>query len=272
MQVFNSSDKQKHRMGGPVKGDVLKASNVGKLQVLKSVREKNVASPITKDNSLSPTGGSKVVSPSLASPSVSGPTATRGLVNNPVRERKPAFTVLEKRPTSQAQSRNEFFNSVRKKSMGNSSSFVDSPTPNSSSATSPSSSDKAEMEARCDTSLGFSLGVDHLSEIRGDTVENGAAFDIEKHVSNGKKHPSLDLSISEEEGAAFIRSMGSISEEKEAALLRSMGWEEPEGDEGGLTEEEINAFLNDATKVRYMNPLFIVVIFSPPFKLAMLLI
>lgn len=229
-----------------MKGDVSKASNVGKLQVLKSVREKNAAAPITKDNSLSPTGASKVVSPSLAPPSVSGPKATRGLVNNPVHERKPAFTVLEKRPTSQAQSRNEFFNSVRKKSMENSSSTADSPTPNSSSATSPSSSDKAEMEVRCanasqarDTSLGFSLGVDNLSDIRGDTVENGDAFDIEKHVSNGKKHPSLDLSISEEEEAAF---------------LRSMGWEEnAEGDEGGLTEEEINAFFKDVTKVHNLH-------------------
>lgn len=248
MQVF-SSDKQKNKLSGPVKGDVLKASNVGKLQVLKSVREKNGTAPATKDNSLSPTGGSKVVSSSLAPPSVSGPTATRGLVNSPVHERKPAFTVLEKRPTSQAQSRNEFFNSVRKKSMGNSSSIADSPTPNSPSATSPSSSDKAEMEVNAsqarDTSLGFSLGGDQLSEIRGDPIENGDAFNVEKHVSNGNKHPSLDLSISEEEEAAF---------------LRSMGWEEnAEGDEGGLTEEEINAFFKDVTKVHYLyqSPVYI---------------
>lgn len=247
VQVFSSSDKQKNKAVGHVKGDVLKTSNVGKLHVLKSVREKNGTAPATKD-SLSPTSSSKLVSSTLAAPSISGPTTTRGSTNNPVHDRKPVFNVLEKRPTSQAQSRNEFFNSVRKKSMGNSSSVADSPTANSSSmleistAISPSSSDKSEMEAMCvntsqagETSLGVSLGGDSLSETRGDRMENGDACDLQKHISNGKKHPSLDVIFSEEEEAAF---------------LRSMGWEEnAEGDEGGLTEEEINAFFKDVTKV-----------------------
>lgn len=246
--VFSSSDKQKNKVVGPLKGDVLKASNVGKLHVLKPVREKNGTAP-SKD-SLSPTSGSKLVSSTVAAPSFSGSTTTRGPTNNPVHDRKPVFTVLEKRPTSQAQSRNEFFNSVRKKSMENPSSTADSPTLNSSSAletstaSSPSFSVKSEMEAMCantyqagdTTTLGVSLGGDSLSEIGGDTKKNGDAFDMQKHVSNGKKHPSLDLIFSEEEEAAF---------------LRSMGWEENDADEGGLTEEEINAFFKDVTK--YIN-------------------
>lgn len=233
-------------MVGPVKGDVLKVANVGKLHVLKPVREKNGTAP-AKD-SLSPTSGSKLVSSTVAAPSVSGSTTTRGPTNNPVLDRRPVFNVLEKRPTSQAQSRNEFFNSVRKKSMENPSSTADSPTINSSSvletstASSPSFSVKSEMEAVCantchagdTTTLGVSLGGDSLAEIRGNSKKNGDAFDVQKHVSNGQKHPSLDLIFSEEEEAAF---------------LRSMGWEENDADEGGLTEEEINAFFKDVTKV-----------------------
>ncbi|KAL1544401.1 hypothetical protein AAHA92_21258 [Salvia divinorum] len=260
--VSNSSDKQKNKAVGPGKGDVLKASNVGKLHVLKSVHEKNGTAPATKD-SLSPTSSSKIASSTLAAPSVSGSTATRGSTNNPVHGRKPAFTVLDKRPTSQAQSRNDFFNSVRKKSLENSSYITGSPTANSSSvveistAISRSSSDKSEMEVICgntsqggETSLGVSLGGDNLPEIRGKIKENGDAYDVQKHISKGKKHPSLDLIFPEEE---------------EAALLRSLGWEEnAEGDEGGLTEEEINAFRKDITKYINSKPSFKILKEAPP--------
>ncbi|KAG6436342.1 hypothetical protein SASPL_101238 [Salvia splendens] len=260
--VFSSSDKQKNKVVGPVKSDVLKASNVGKLHVLKSVREKNGTAPAMKD-SLSPTSSSKLVSSTLTAPSVSGSTATRGSTNNPVHGRKSAFIVLDKRPTSQAQSRNDFFNSVRKKSLENSSSISGSPTANSSpvveinTAISPSSSDKSEMEVMCgntsqsgETSLGVSLGGDNLPEIRGDIKENVGTCDVQRHISNGMKHPTLDLIFPEEE---------------EAALLRSLGWEEnAEGDEGGLTEEEINAFREDITKYINSKPSFKILKEAPP--------
>ncbi|KAI3445669.1 hypothetical protein Pfo_002334 [Paulownia fortunei] len=264
--VLNSSDKQKSKVGqqqhpissslpinhspraGSVKGgDVSKASNVGKLHILKPVREKNGVTPVVKDN-LSPTS-SKVVSSTLAaSPSVSGSAATRGPPNN-APDRKPVLTVLEKRPTSQAQSRNDFFNLVRKKSMANPSCAADSVMANSSSvldtgtAISPSFSDKhAEMEVvpatnsqAVDEPLSVSLSVDQLSEEKADLTCNGDACDAQKYISNGKKHPSSDPIISEEEEAAF---------------LRSLGWEEND-DEGGLTDEEISSFYRDLTK--YIN-------------------
>ncbi|KAL8540672.1 hypothetical protein ACS0TY_002056 [Phlomoides rotata] len=234
--VLNSPDKQKIKVGGPLKGDVSKASNVGKLHVLKPVREKNGTSPTAKD-SLSPTGVSKPVSFTLASPTVF--------------DRKPAMTVLEKRSTSQARSRNEFFNSVRKKSLVNTS-IADSPTSMSSSvldsgtAVSPSSSDKlSDMDdvhvpntSQTGDSSGLSLGGKDLFEVKGDLTRNGDACDEQKHVSNGKKHPSSDPIISEEEEAAF---------------LRSLGWEE-NADEGGLTEEEISAFFKDVTKYINLKP------------------
>ncbi|KAL0335181.1 UNVERIFIED_CONTAM: hypothetical protein Sradi_4730000 [Sesamum radiatum] len=237
--VLTSSDKPKGKVpqhsissslplnhsprGGVVKGDIAKAStNVGKLQVLKPVREKNGVTPVVKDN-LSPTSSSKVVTSTLAaSPSVSGSAATKGLPNNGVHDRKPSLTVLEKRPTSQAQSRNDFFNLVRKKSMPNSSSAAaaDSSMARSSSvldtgtAISPSFSDKdAEIDIlptsntpkAADVPLSNSLSVDHLSEEKADLTSNG---DAQNYVRNGKKHPSSDPIISEEEEAAFLRSLG----------------------------------------------------------------
>lgn len=206
--------------GGPVKGDVPKTSNVGKLHVLKPAREKNGVVHVVKD-SLSPTRGTSIA----ASPSV---TSTKAPLNSGIPDRKPVLTVLEKRPTSQAQSRNDFFNLMRKKSMSNSvssdSSVENSQSVDTGTATSPSISDKhSEIEAP--------LSIAHISE--GNTC-NGDACDEHKHViSNGEEHPIPDPIISEEEEAAF---------------LRSLGWEEND-DEGGLTEEEINAFYKDLSKV-----------------------
>ncbi|KAK6156912.1 hypothetical protein DH2020_011160 [Rehmannia glutinosa] len=234
--------------GGPVKGDVSKASTVGKLHVLKPVRDKNGVTPVVKDN-LSPTNRTKAVSSTLtASPTVSGPAAARGPQNTAVTDRKPVLTVLEKRPTTQAQSRNDFFNLVRKQSMANPSSPADlAIMANSSSAldtgtvSSPAFLDKhAELEAvPATTSEGpLSVSVGRASEEKADLTCNGD----QKHVSNGKKHPSSDPIISEEEEAAF---------------LRSLGWEEND-EEGGLTDEEISSFYKDLTK--YINS-------KPPLKI-----
>lgn len=260
--VLNSSDKQKSKVGsqqhsissslpvnhspraGPVKADVSRASNVGKLHVLKPVREKNDVSPVVKDN-LSPTSGSSLAASLPASVSA----VTMGPPNNAVLDRKPVLTLLEKRPTSQARSRNDFFNLVRKKSLANPAS-ADSATTSAlsvlvtDSAVSPSFSDKsAEIGVMPVTSqpverpLSLSLNVDCLSEEKAGSTCNGDAYacDAHKCVSNGKKHPSSDPIISEEEEAAF---------------LRSLGWEEND-DEEGLTEEEIGAFYRDLTK--YIN-------------------
>ncbi|KAL0348273.1 UNVERIFIED_CONTAM: hypothetical protein Sangu_1055100 [Sesamum angustifolium] len=238
-QAASSVDKQKTKVGqqqnvitsslaanqsprgGPVKSDVSKTSNVGKLHVLKPVREKNGITPVVKEN-LSPTSGSKPVSSPLAAPSLSGSAATRGPPNNPVADRKPVLTVLEKRPTSQAQSRNDFFNSVRKKSLANSASVADAAIANSSPvdngpAVLPSFSDKlAETELvvapntsrDLDASSGVSLSGDNLSETRSDTACNGDVCDAQNYVRNGKKNNLSDPIFSEEEEAAFLRSLG----------------------------------------------------------------
>ncbi|KAL8027435.1 hypothetical protein ABFS82_14G091900 [Erythranthe guttata] len=237
--VLNSTDKHKTKAsqhnhpissslpvnqsprGGPTKADFSKASTtVGKLHVLKPMREIN---GVVKDNS-SASGSSKLTSSSTPA------APTRGPPNNHlVPDHKPVITVLEKRPTSQAQSRNDFFNTVRKKSMA-------IPSPSSSSEKlsdlvaavepAPNTPPRAGGSGGDDESLGVGSCGDHLSETRGDLV-------ISKNVRNGEKHPSTTDPV--------------FSEEEEATFLRSMGWEE-NADEGGLTEEEISAFFRDVAK------------------------
>ncbi|XP_073151264.1 uncharacterized protein [Henckelia pumila] len=232
---------------GPTKDDLSKASNVGKLHVLKPARERNGVTPIVKENT-SPTNGMKAASSTstvFAAVSGSASAVTRSPPNNPVApsaDRKPVLTVLEKLPTSQARSRKDFFNLMKMKSMTNSSSVADSPTTNSSSvldtctAVSPSSSDKlAQTEVitapstplACDAPLNLSLGNNnHLSREMDELTCNGDACD------------NPDPLVPEEE----------------AAFLRSLGWEE-NSDEGGLTEEEINSFYKDVTKHTNSKPI-----------------
>ncbi|KAL3620887.1 hypothetical protein CASFOL_035799 [Castilleja foliolosa] len=224
--ALNSSDKQKSKVfqpqhsissspsvtrsphGGPLKADVSKSSTAGKLHVLKPAREKNGSTPVVKD-SLSPTSDTKA--------------ATRAPPNTAVPDRKPVLTALEKRPTSQARSRNDFFNHMRKKSLAAPSSSADSAT----------FSDKnADLEVVPAADL--SQAVEAPSMDRDEKAES-CIVDAKKHISNGKRHPRSDPIISEEEEAAF---------------LRSLGWEE-NGEEGGLTDEEISSFYRDFTK--YIN-------------------
>ncbi|KAJ0533235.1 hypothetical protein HanRHA438_Chr09g0388271 [Helianthus annuus] len=205
--ALNSSDKPKLKLGQlqsphianhptptrPVSmnADVTKSSTIGKLHVLKPSRERNgttLAKEIT-----SPTVGSKLPESSLV-------------------DRKPC---VEKRPSPQAKSRNDFFNLMRKKAMANNSSSsvpVDPPE---------STNDKP------------SEGGVHPNDLSSDT---DACVVTEKFNNNEKSHSSSDVIL--------------YSEEEEARFLRSMGWEETT-EEDGLTEEEINSFYKDLSK--YVN-------------------
>nr|XP_043625009.1 uncharacterized protein LOC122596491 isoform X2 [Erigeron canadensis] len=257
--VLNSSDKPKPKVAQlqsqnshlvnhahsprPVstKLDVSKTSTVGKLHVLKPSRERNGITPIAKDN-LSPTSGSKLPNSPLAVPSVVGSAPMRNPGNNPpvtVAERKLGVATMEKKPSPQAQSRNDFFNLMRKKSMTPA-------TPDSGSSV--SASDKpGEAESPFLTEGGYDLvaldvagGVQESSEHKVDLPCNGDVH-VAAEVStsnNGKNISSSDT----------IR----YSEEEEARFLRELGWEEPAEEEGGLTEEEINSFYRDLSKYLHL--------------------
>ncbi|CAA0822045.1 Unknown protein [Striga hermonthica] len=238
--VSNLSDKQKSKVGpqqqlpvsssltithshrgGPVKGDFPKAPpTVSKLHVLKPARDKNsIITPVSKDN----------LSPTSVKPAGSQLALGRAPPSSAASDRKPIPTVLEKRPTSQARSRNDFFNLMRKKSMESSSPAVDSAVMENSSSPvgpgdvlSPTFSDKNAESIELLPPLSSSPDVDREEKVEMRNVD-------------GKKYTSCDLIISEEEEAAF---------------LRSLGWEEND-EEGGLTDEEISSFYMDLTK--YIN-------------------
>lgn len=263
-QGLNSSEKSKTKVGQqqhqtssfhpvnhslrspPTKSNISRTSSIGKLQLLKPARVMNSVSCATND-SLSPSSGSKITNNPLTVVPLAGTAAPlRSPVNNPIlasAECKPTATVLplalEKRSASQAQSRNDFFNLVRKKSMANSSSAVsDSVSPVSASVQDKpaEAADPLTPQSRESPPVDRSDGA-HLSEGSGEMTRSSDAYD--GHLNsrgNGENSSSSD---------AFL-----YSEEEEAAFLRSLGWDESAGEDEGLTEEEISAFYRNASKVK----------------------
>ncbi|XP_076918647.1 uncharacterized protein LOC143579145 [Bidens hawaiensis] len=218
-----NSDKPKPKVGPPqlqgshimnhspstrpvsVNADVNKSSSsssttVGKLHVLKPSRERN-GTTITKECA-SPTTGTKLPK----SPSV---------------DRKP---LVEKRPSPQAKSRNDFFNLMRKKAMASN---------NSSSCA--VSVDPPELTNDKTSESGV-----HLNEDKVDLGSDGDVCVVTENVNSNNNNVKDDL-----------RSDVVLDpEEEEARFLRSMGWEETTEEEC-LTEEEINSFYKDLSK--YVN-------------------
>ncbi|XP_019169187.1 PREDICTED: uncharacterized protein LOC109165041 isoform X2 [Ipomoea nil] len=207
------------RSGGLGTTDALKKSSFGKLHVLKPSREKSSVSSVVS-NCLDPNPDTKGSKPMLSPVS----TMQRPPYNpvSPTAEPKPSRAVTEKRLSSQAQSRNDFFNLMRKKSMGDAGAASDTAAPEVSTEPTTQAQDAPSFD-----NPSVIMAVDNTNEDTG----KGDAIDGQKQLKNGKTHPSPDA----------------ISEE-EAAFLRSLGWEE-NADEGGLTEEEISTFYRDLTKV-----------------------
>uniref|UniRef100_A0A2P2KHH6 Mediator of RNA polymerase II transcription subunit 1 isoform X2 n=1 Tax=Rhizophora mucronata TaxID=61149 RepID=A0A2P2KHH6_RHIMU len=210
-------------LGGHAKSDVLKTSH-GKLFVLKPGWENGVT-PASKD-SASPTNSvSRVANGQLAATAV--PSAPPKSPNNPKHtfgDRKsaslnlvPGFN-LEKKPTlSQTQSRNDFFNLLKKKTSVNTSPVI---SDSASAVSSPT------CEKPCEVYKG------DANAPASQAIKNGAEVTI-----NGPNY---------EEFQRFS--------EEEVVFLRSLGWDENSG-EGGLTEEEINAFYQKYMKLKPPPPL-----------------
>ncbi|XVF00739.1 hypothetical protein REPUB_Repub04eG0027400 [Reevesia pubescens] len=242
--------------GGTSRTDSVKISNESRLRILKPSRESNGVSLTTKDN-LSPTNASSksVNSPLSVTPSAAASSPFRSSGNSPRfatadRNQTPLRVTIEKRPTAQAQSRNDFFNHLKKKSTMNSASSVLDPGP----AVSPAVSEKSDELVTEDSSSSVALqdGGVPLSELsianlptdnRSEIAHNGDAFaGSQQCSSNGDRHSGPD---------AFL-----YPDEEEAAFLRSLGWEENAGDDGGLTEEEISAFFKEYMKLKPSAKLF----------------
>ncbi|KAL9234650.1 hypothetical protein vseg_009500 [Gypsophila vaccaria] len=142
----------------------------------------------------------------------------------PIPERKtPAYNsnaipVADKRLSlAQIRSRHNFLNMMREKSLASSSSDVDPGTTVSSSL------------QNVDGSKGTACNSVVLSE-NGDGKCNGIASDTTKNSSD------------QEETALSQNKVIHTAEELE--FLHALGWEDDAGDDEGLTEEEINSFVN----------------------------
>lgn len=226
--------------GGPARVDVGKTSNLGKLQVLKPSGELNGVSSTVKENLLSPNGVKVPLSPLNLAPSTVGSHFKNSVGNQNLggSERKPAASLatLEKRPSLQTQSRNDFFNLIKKKS----STSINPSTTDDTSTASVSDQEKSEplsteagtdsisseTKHQCSSVISVS---DFPTENGGEIVENGDACECTLgFIRNGEERLNYP-------------------NEEEAAFLRSLGWEEgaADGDDEGLTEEEISAFYKE---------------------------
>ncbi|KAK7311583.1 hypothetical protein RJT34_09822 [Clitoria ternatea] len=213
---------------GNAKGETPKTS--GKFTDLKSVVWENGVSPTSKDASSQTNysncrpGNHVTVASAVAATPLRNPNNLKSTT-----DRKPASldlklgsTVEKKHSISQVQSRNDFFNLIKKKTMMNSSSVL----PDSSTVVSSPMMDKSGE-----------VNVEAVGPAASQDLGNGAEV-----TSSGNAHVELDRLPDNEQ-------KDTIPDEEEAAFLRSLGWEEDSGEDGGLTEEEINAFYQECMKL-----------------------
>ncbi|KAK6246141.1 hypothetical protein QUC31_000916 [Theobroma cacao] len=236
MNIAVKSGQQQSPHGGHAKSDMPKTS--GKLLVLKpgwengvsSPTQKDVASPTTNSNSRAATNQHAVA------PVTSSPARNSNNTKLSAGERKPAalnpiagFTV-EKRPSlAQTQSRNDFFNLLKKKTSTNTSAGLSDSDLHNSSCTTEKSEVTKEVVCASATSHANENGT--ASNSNGDACQEAQRFS-----DDGEKNMSSTAMV--------------YPDEEEAAFLRSLGWEENSGEDEGLTEEEINAFYQEYMKLR----------------------
>ncbi|XP_038899422.1 uncharacterized protein LOC120086719 [Benincasa hispida] len=221
--------------GGQVKSDSPKTTH-GKFLVLKPVWENGVlkdgSNPISNVNSRTAN-----CQPSSVASSAT-PNTLRNQNNlNPSSslERKVAAldlksgSTLEKRPPSaQSQSRNDFFNLIKKKTLVNGSTCLQDSGICTSSIKEKSGIVNGEVVS---AAVHPSTVTDDEVASNGDTTEEVQRF---SEVVNKSLSPNKAL----------------CTDEEEAAFLRSLGWEENSGEDEGLTEEEINAFYQQYMKLK----------------------
>nr|XP_025695106.1 mediator of RNA polymerase II transcription subunit 1 isoform X4 [Arachis hypogaea] len=210
----------------------------GKFTDLKSVVWENGVSPTFSkevsnltNSSIGKSGSQHAVASAVAStPSKNTNYMKSPTVQKPSLDLKIGSTVEKRHSHSHSQSRNDFFNLIKKKTLMNSSTVVPDSIPVVSS---PISEKSGELN-----------GVVVKPSVYPQSTGNGPQV-----TSNGNAHAyeeSQRLSDSEEKDS--IPSATISPDEEEAAFLRSLGWEENSDEDEGLTEEEINAFYQEVCK------------------------
>ncbi|KAK8552561.1 hypothetical protein V6N12_041150 [Hibiscus sabdariffa] len=215
-KVLNSADKSKAKPAARIRWD----------NGVSSPTQNDIASPTTIANSRVATSQHAAAD----APVNSAPARNSNSPKISAVERKvaainpiPGFTV-EKRPLAQTQSRSDFFNLLKKKTTTNTSGGLSDSDPQISSSTIEKSEVPKEVVVCASATAHADDGTAATSN--GDTCSD----DSEKNMS------------------ATV--MVYPEEEEEAAFLRSLGWEENNGEDEGLTEEEINAFYQEYLKLR----------------------
>ncbi|XP_004230520.2 uncharacterized protein [Solanum lycopersicum] len=213
--VPNHSDKSRTKVelrqqtvssSHPVSQNLSSVCISSRIHVSKLTSDRNGVSSVV-NSSLSPNIHSRGPNAHLAVPVSASTHSPANIAAPSTFEPKPVGTMVQKKLSSQAQSRNDFFERMRKKSNAHS-------IPQDQDA---SLSDETPR-------------VEQSTEVLGENTCNSDSFDGK---NTDKSFSTCDAML--------------CSDEEEAALLRSMGWEE-NADEGGLTEEEINAFYKDVAK------------------------
>ncbi|KAG4954662.1 hypothetical protein AAZX31_14G155200 [Glycine max] len=211
----------------------------GKFTDLKSVVWENGTSPTSKDVS-NPTNYSNSKpgnQHAVALGAASAPLRNPNNLKSPT-ERKPTSMDLKlgsnlekKHSISQVQSRNDFFNLIKKKTLMNSSAVLPDSGPMVSSPA---------MEKSGEVNRGVIVSPSASPQSHG----NGTEL-----TSNGTHAHEEVHRLSDNEEKESNPSVTIYPDEEEAAFLRSLGWEENSDEDEGLTEEEINAFYQECKKL-----------------------
>nr|XP_027094741.1 mediator of RNA polymerase II transcription subunit 1-like [Coffea arabica] len=223
---------------GQVRSDASNASHAGKFLVLKAAKE-NGANSNAKDAS-SPTNNSiRKVAVSQIPLSAITPIALTSPTNPKAStlDKKAAALSLNSRPTaekkfslSQAQSRSDFFNLMRKKTLRNTSSTISDSV---SVISSPCAVKSEENSTEANSAPISPLVNENGSQMITDGDSHSSGDQAQSFVDAGERNLYLN-------GALY-------PDEEEAAFLRSLGWEE-NGEDVEITDEEIVAFYEEYQK------------------------
>ncbi|CAN4081378.1 unnamed protein product [Withania somnifera] len=238
MQPPFSTQLANQPRSGQVRVEAPAASHGKTLLVLKPGRENGVTS-LSKE-ALSPANntGSRLANfpPAVApsAPAVTSPTSriTSLETKAAALSLKPRSTAEKRSSLSQAQSRSDFFNLMRKKTSLNSSMVL----PDSGMASS-NSREQSGLKTKDGDSASL---IPCVAENGSERTSNGDPHEAQNHV---QRHNDIEENNSSINGSLY-------PDEEEAAFLRSLGWEENAGEEEALTEEEINAFYQEYMKLK----------------------
>lgn len=236
MQQPFSTQLANQPRSGQVRAEAPATSHGKTLLVLKSGRENGVTSLSKEASSPANNTGSRIANcaPAVApsAPAVTSPTSRVASLETKAGalSLKPRSTAEKRSSLSQAQSRSDFFNLMRKKTSNSSTALPDSgmASSNSREQSCLKTKDEDSSSSPC------------VSENGSERTSNGDPHESQDHV---QRHNDVVENNSPINGSVY-------PDEKEAAFLRSLGWDENAVEEEGLTEEEINAFYQEYMKLK----------------------